>query len=114
MIHVKAKPGVMKATVLPLPRFSPATLTRRREPFDHPDFLFELKFDGWRALAYIEGDRSELVSRRGNTFKSFASLRASLARLGRNAILDGEIVGLDARGKPQFYELMRRRSEPVF
>jgi hypothetical protein len=37
---------------------------RARGPFDHPDFLFELKHDGWRALTYIEGDRGELVSRK--------------------------------------------------
>lgn len=102
------KPG------LQLPRFSPATLVRAREPFDHPDFLFELKHDGWRAMAYIEGDECDLVSRRGNVFKAFAPLRASLATIGREVILDGEIVCLDAAGKPQFYDLMRRRGEPVF
>ena len=54
------------------------------------------------------------IPRRGNALKSFAPLRSELARLGRSAILDGEIVCLDATGKPQFYELMRRRSEPIF
>ena len=97
-----------------LPRFSPAGLSRAREPFDHPDFLYELKYDGWRALAYIQPDQCELVSRRGNTFKSFAPLRASLATIGHEVILDGEIVCLDASGKPQFYDLMRQRGEPVF
>jgi bifunctional non-homologous end joining protein LigD len=87
---------------------------RQREAFDHPDFLFELKYDGWRALAYLEADRSELVSRKGNALKSFESLRAALARLGRTAVLDGEIVCLDAVGKPRFYELFRHRGEPVF
>jgi ATP-dependent DNA ligase len=60
-------------------------------------------------MAYIEVDRCELVSRKGNAFKSFAPLRAALARLGRGAIVDGEIVCLDGAGKPQFYDLMRRR-----
>jgi bifunctional non-homologous end joining protein LigD len=87
---------------------------RAHEPFDHPDFLYELKHDGWRAVAYIQGDRCELVSRRGNAFKSFATLRASLATIGSEVILDGEIVCLDAAGKPQFYDLMRRRGEPIF
>jgi hypothetical protein len=72
---------------LPLPRFLPATPVRARDPFDHPDFLFELKHDGWRALAYLYGDRCELVSRRGNAFKSFAPLRALLATIGREVIL---------------------------
>jgi bifunctional non-homologous end joining protein LigD len=87
---------------------------RSREPFDHPDFLFELKHDGWRAVAYIESDRCELISRKGNAFKSFAPLRATLATIRREVILDGEIVCLDAAGKPQFYELFRHRGEPVF
>jgi bifunctional non-homologous end joining protein LigD len=56
----------------------------------------------------------ELVSRKGNTLKSFESLRAALARLGRRVVLDGGIVCLDASGKPQFYELFRHRGEPVF
>jgi bifunctional non-homologous end joining protein LigD len=77
----------------------------RREAFDDPDFLFELKYDGWRALAYLEDRHCELVSRKGNALKSFESLRATLACLGHNAVLDGEIVSLDASGKPQFYEL---------
>lgn len=87
---------------------------RSREPFDHPDFLFELKHDGWRAMAYIEGDHCELISRRGNAFKSFAPLRVSLATIGRDVVLDGEIVCLDTAGKPQFYDLFRHRGEPVF
>ena len=65
-------------------------------------------------MAYIQHGRCELVSRRGNAFKSFAPLRASLATIGSEAILDGEIVCLDAAGKPQFYDLMRQRGEPVF
>jgi bifunctional non-homologous end joining protein LigD len=52
--------------------------------------------------------------RSGNTFKSFAALRSELTKLGRLAILDGEIVCLDATGKPQFYDLMLRRGEPIF
>jgi len=65
-------------------------------------------------MAYIQGDNCELVSRRGNAFKSFAPLRTALDQLGHDVILDGEIVCLDAAGKPQFYDLMRRRREPVF
>ncbi len=55
-----------------------------------------------------------LISRRGNPYKSFAVLRESLRSLNREAVLDGEIVVLDASGRPQFYELLRRRGEPVF
>jgi bifunctional non-homologous end joining protein LigD len=55
-----------------------------------------------------------LVSRRGNVYKSFRSLTESLVSLNCEAVLDGEIVVLDGTGRPQFYELLRRRGEPVF
>jgi hypothetical protein len=97
------------------PRFSPATLIRARHPFDHPDFLFELKHDGWRAMAYLHGDRCELVSRRGNAFKSFAQLRTDLAKLARTAILDGEnSFAWTQPASRRFYDLMRHGGEPVF
>ncbi len=92
----------------------PAPLVRAADPFDHPDFLFELKHDGFRALAYIEAGHCALVSRRGNVYKTFPRLCAALAQLGRDAVLDGELVCLDAAGKPKFYELLRRRGEPAF
>jgi bifunctional non-homologous end joining protein LigD len=48
-----------------------ARLTLVRQPFDHPDFLFELKHDGFRALAHIWDGQCELVSRKRNSYKSF-------------------------------------------
>jgi ATP-dependent DNA ligase len=41
--------------------FSPMPLGQRREPFDHPAWFFELKYDGFRALAYVEGGGTKLV-----------------------------------------------------
>ena len=93
-----------------LQQFSPAQLVRIPEPFDDPGYLFELKMDGFRALAEISDRRVQLISRRGNTYKSFASLCASIrAEVQCEAVLDGEIVCLDAEGRPQFYELLRHR-----
>jgi ATP-dependent DNA ligase len=42
-----------------------------REPFSDPDWVFEPKYDGFRALAYIDGHHCQRVSRRGNVFKSW-------------------------------------------
>jgi bifunctional non-homologous end joining protein LigD len=69
-------------------------LVRRPRPFDHPDWIFELKLDGFRALAHFENGRAELVSRKGNTFASFRKLASDIAGhfKGENGILDGEIV----------------------
>src|SRR5438477_99355 len=47
-------------------------LIRVKEPFDHPDWLFELKHDGFRALAIVEGHRCSLVSPRGYVFRKWA------------------------------------------
>jgi ATP-dependent DNA ligase len=54
-----------------LPQFQPLPLTRRPQPFSHPDWLFELKYDGFRALAYCDPSGVRLVSRNGNHFSSF-------------------------------------------
>lgn len=91
-------------------------LSRRSEPFSHTDWLYEIKYDGFRALAYVHEGKAELVSRNGNTFKNFPDLCLAMpASLKvRSAVLDGEIVSLDASGKSQFRDLMFRRGEPRF
>jgi len=67
--------------------------------------------DGFRALAYVGEHETRLVSRKGNMYKSFLELRATIhLELDCEAVLDGEIVCLDAEGRPQFYELLRRRA----
>lgn len=54
-------------------------LTRQLKPFDHPEWVFELKYDGFRAMCYVEGGNAMLVSRNGNTFKSFPDLCERIA-----------------------------------
>ena len=86
-----------------------------RTPFDDPDFLFELKHDGFRALAHIWDGNCELISRKRNAYKSFQDLRDNLAKLKvQNAVIDGELVCLDAEGRSIFNELLFRRGCPVF
>jgi bifunctional non-homologous end joining protein LigD len=99
---------------LALPILSPAELIRLPSPFDDDRFIFELKHDGFRALAYLTPNGCHLVSRRGNVYKSFRSLCDSLSTLRCSAVLDGEIVTLDETGRPKFYDLLRRRGDPVF
>jgi len=90
-------------------------LARLPEPFNHPDWIFELKYDGWRALAYVEQGTCRLVSRNGNPFKRFPDLCLKIAMAIRGtAVLDGEVACLDGDGKPQFYELLRRQMTPTF
>ena len=73
-------------------------LQRRSLPFDDPDWLFELKYDGYRSLAVIEHGRAQLLSRNGHPFASFSALAESISESLPNvrAVIDGEICSLDA------------------
>ncbi len=99
-----------------LPRFSPMPLLPVGEPFNHRDWIFEVKYDGFRALAYVEDGFASLVSRKRNEYKSFKDLCSRVAEEAhaRRVVLDGEIVHLSDDGRPQFYDLMRRRSPQHF
>jgi bifunctional non-homologous end joining protein LigD len=101
---------------LSLPRITPMPLGRRAEPFDHPEWIFEAKMDGFRAVAYLEDGVGRLVPRHGHGFHGFAELAKAIAQdlAGRSAILDGEIVRPGPDGRPLFYELMRRRGPFCF
>src|SRR4051794_16867245 len=98
------------------PAIQPMTLGRVREPFDHPEWVFEVKYDGFRALAYLDGGDVSLVSRHGNTYKSFPTAQhcLSVALPGIRAVLDGELACLDSQGCADFNALLYRRSSPAF
>jgi len=91
-------------------------LGRARAPFCHSDWIYEIKWDGFRALAYVEDGVCQFVSRNGNVFKSFPDLTSGLPRelQAGVAVLDGEIVCLDSDGKSQFEELLYRPGEARF
>src|SRR5438105_11602656 len=95
-------------------QFQPMPLRRRSLPFDDPDWIYELKMDGFRALAIVEHGRAQLLSRNGHPFASFSALAESISDSLPNvrAVIDGEICSLDRRGRPQFKNLMFRRGNP--
>jgi bifunctional non-homologous end joining protein LigD len=96
-------------------QFTPQPLKHRPLPFDHSDYLYELKYDGFRAVAHMDHGRCKLVSRNGLefSFPILASAIGSSLPTGRH-VLDGEIVCLNSEGCPQFSDLLLRRSEPCF
>src|SRR5207253_3803872 len=96
------------------PNFQPMPLLKRAAPFDGLDWLFELKYDGFRALAVIEHGRAQLLSRNGHPFASFSELGKQIAAALPNvrAVIDGGICSLDKRGRPQFKNLLFRRGKP--
>jgi len=90
---------------------APMLATPIDAPFDDPKWLFELKWDGYRALARIEPDGGvALVSRNGQDFTPKFPELAALADAfsERPVLVDGEIVVLDADGKPSFGALQER------
>jgi len=99
----------------PLPRFRAlrpmvAVLDGGRpDGFDDPEWAFELKWDGYRALALVSPDQIELRSRRGldltGAYPDAGDLRRRI--MCQEAVLDGEIVALDAGGRASFQRLQR-------
>ena len=81
------------------------------EPFDSPDWLFEIKWDGYRAVAFLENGKVRLVSRNQNELTArYPELKGMAGFLkARNAIIDGEVVAIDEHGKPSF-SLMQQRT----
>jgi bifunctional non-homologous end joining protein LigD len=91
-------------------RVEPMLATLADHPFSDPNWLFEIKWDGVRALARIENGALALRSRNSiditKRYPELASLPDALA--ARRAIIDGEIVALDAQGHGSFEHLQER------
>jgi DNA ligase D-like protein (predicted ligase) len=95
-----------------LPRFIEPMLARTAEPFDSEAWLYEIKWDGFRAIAYIDEPGSyRLLGRKRSDFKAqFPELRP-LSTLPAGSIVDGEIVAM-VDGKPDFATLLQRQRSP--
>src|SRR5437870_8958731 len=80
-------------------QFQPMPLLKRAAPFDDAEWIFELKYDGFRAPAVIEHGHAQLLSRNGHSFAAFTDLGKQIAAALPNAraVIDGEICSLDRR-----------------
>jgi bifunctional non-homologous end joining protein LigD len=106
---VKSVNGPMKR---PMPvQIHPMLAEPVEKPFDGEEWLFEIKWDGYRAIAFIDGGKVRLVSRNQNDLTPRYPELKEMARLvsAKTAILDGEVVALDADGKASF-SLMQQRT----
>ena len=71
--------------------------------FDDPEWLYEIKYDGYRALTKINAGKVEMVSRNGNSFNSvYAPIIKKLEKVKAEAVLDGEIVIENEKRIPDF------------
>ena len=76
------------------------------------EWLYEVKFDGYRCLAGRDSAGVTLWSRRGNLFtKQFPNIAQACERLAPSTLLDGEIVALDEKGRVSFNLLQHHRSK---
>ncbi len=86
----------------------PMLASQVAEPFNDEDWQFELKIDGYRALAYIENNKADLRSRNGNSFNTkFSEVRDCLLNWNINAVVDGEIAVLNEDGIPNFSSIQK-------
>lgn len=124
----RKKPQAAKTTVRPskpqkeeegpikssMPRdIKPMLATLVEEPFDRPNWLFEMKWDGYRAIAEVKNHKVNLYSRNQQSFnKRFPPIAADLKELDREVVLDGEIVVLDDKDKPSFQLVQNYQRDP--
>ncbi|MEO6306239.1 MAG: non-homologous end-joining DNA ligase, partial [Bacteroidia bacterium] len=80
--------------------------------FSDKDWIYEIKWDGYRAIAEVDGTDVSLYSRNGNTFNnSYPVVVQALKKLNVNAVLDGEIVVFGENGDPSFQLLQHYDSD---
>ena len=101
-------PGAKKAA-MPA-RISPMLATLIEKPFSDPEWLFEIKWDGVRCLAFVDDGKLTLRARSESNITARYPELAALPEMlhARRAILDGEIVALDERGVSSFERLQQR------
>lgn len=94
-----------------IPFIAPSAPVLKPRPPAGPEWLHEVKFDGWRAQLHVAGGAGRLYSRNGNDLTPrFRSIAAALQALpARDAVIDAEAVACDADGMPDFRAIMARR-----
>jgi bifunctional non-homologous end joining protein LigD len=110
-----AEEGAYKnAPLRPMPRrVAPMLSTAVKISFNDPDWIFEVKWDGYRTVAQVSNGHALLYSRNQNSLTNrFSPVAASLEKLGFDAVLDGEVVAIDKTGLPDFQMLQDYKKFP--
>ena len=86
----------------------PMLATAAKKIFKDPEWVFELKWDGYRVMANIEDGEVNIYSRNGISYNSkFASIKNALEHIPHNCILDGEVIVVNKEGKNDFQKLQK-------
>jgi bifunctional non-homologous end joining protein LigD len=89
----------------------PMKATLVDEPFNDPDWVYEVKWDGYRAVAFLNKNSTELISRNNIAFEKFYPINKLLKSWNISAVIDGEILVLNEKGLSDFSALQNWRSE---
>lgn len=94
---------------LTLPKnIQPMLATLITEPFNNKDWLFEIKWDGFRIIAYVNGSDVNLLSRNQKNYTGiFSAVSKELATMNVNVVFDGEMVVVDETGRSHFQLLQQ-------
>ncbi|RYY19857.1 MAG: DNA ligase D [Chitinophagaceae bacterium] len=104
-------PSKVVKTAMP-EHLAPMLATLVDQPFDKPGWIYEVKWDGYRAIAYVNKKSVEIRSRNDKSFnEKFYPVHSALSKLGINAVLDGEVIVADDKGHANFGNLQNWRSE---
>ncbi len=109
-----------KSASLPIPKFFEPMKAKLAESIPPGEWIYEIKFDGFRALALRGSSEARLVSRNENELGGkFSEVMESLSKLDvRDAVIDGEIVALDEKGRSSFQLLqafqLGEKRPPIF
>lgn len=111
--NIDVKAILKKAPKAAMPKnIKPMLATLVDEPFDDPNWQYEVKWDGYRALAFINKGKVDLLSRNNKSFnEKFYPIYDLLNEWKINAVLDGEILVLNDKGISNFGSLQNWRSE---
>lgn len=90
-----------------LPTFIEPMAAKLDQPFDSDEFLYEIKWDGFRGVCYVDSTL-RIVGRRGTNFTRDYPELGAIGGLPKGTIVDGEIV-LFSEGRPNFHKLLRKR-----
>jgi bifunctional non-homologous end joining protein LigD len=102
----KGKKAAMPKNLLPM------LTTLVDEPLDEPGWSYEIKWDGYRSIAYLDKKKVEIRSRNNKSFsEKYYSVHQALIKLNLQVVFDGELVVLDEKGMPDFNGLQLWRSE---
>jgi bifunctional non-homologous end joining protein LigD len=110
-IDPSSLPGAVESAMPNMPSGVRATLAELGDkPFSSPNWVYEIKWDGVRAIAQIENGKTTLWARSGRDVTAeYPEFKDMAARFRvRDAIIDGEIVTLDAEGRSNFHTLQHR------